>query len=169
MTDLCFLKVGPSPRAWIKLKRFTVSQCNGTQSSIGVCFSVQPRSVCDSSPCLNGGYCYEMDGGYTCECKYGYWGKHCEKGSITDKNTRRIPSRELVKCLYQNIPQTCALLLRLKHSFNAPGNMPLLVMLLEILQCRKAYDNLYLWLSYELFSWVMTWIVMYCNRFILCD
>ncbi|KAK1896798.1 Sushi nidogen and EGF-like domain containing protein 1 [Dissostichus eleginoides] len=32
--------------------------------------------VCDSSPCLNGGYCYERDGGYTCECKYGYWGKH---------------------------------------------------------------------------------------------
>nr|XP_043900380.1 sushi, nidogen and EGF-like domain-containing protein 1 isoform X1 [Solea senegalensis] len=40
---------------------------------------VQPRSVCDSSPCLNGGYCYERDGGYTCECKHGYWGKHCEK------------------------------------------------------------------------------------------
>lgn len=83
--NLCFLKVGPSPHAWVKLKRFTVSQCNGTQSSIGVCFSVQPRSVCDSSPCLNGGYCYERDGGYTCECKYGYLGKHCEKGSITDK------------------------------------------------------------------------------------
>ncbi|XP_026013617.1 sushi, nidogen and EGF-like domain-containing protein 1 isoform X2 [Astatotilapia calliptera] len=40
---------------------------------------VQPESVCDSSPCLNGGYCYELDGGYTCECKYGYWGKNCEK------------------------------------------------------------------------------------------
>lgn len=47
--------------------------------------------------------------------------------------------------------------------------MPLLVMLLEILQCWKAYDNLYLWLSYELFSWIMTWIAMYWNRFILCD
>ncbi|XP_038841787.1 sushi, nidogen and EGF-like domain-containing protein 1, partial [Salvelinus namaycush] len=39
----------------------------------------QPRSVCDSSPCLNGGHCYERDGGYTCECKDGYRGKHCEK------------------------------------------------------------------------------------------
>lgn len=157
-----FLKVGPSPHAWIKLKRFTVSQCKRTQSSISVCFSVQPRSVCDSSPCLNGGYCYERDGGYTCECKYGYWGKHCEKGSITDKNTWRIPSHERMKCLYQNIPQ-------LKSSFNAPGNMPLPVMLLEILQCRKAYNNLYLWLSYELFSWIMTCIAMDWNGFILCD
>lgn len=49
------------------------------------CFSVQPRSVCDSSPCLNGGYCFERDGGYTCECKYGYWGKHCEKGTKIPK------------------------------------------------------------------------------------
>nr|XP_057928912.1 sushi, nidogen and EGF-like domain-containing protein 1 isoform X3 [Doryrhamphus excisus] len=40
---------------------------------------VQPRSVCDSAPCLNGGYCYERDGGYTCECTHGHWGKHCEK------------------------------------------------------------------------------------------
>uniref|UniRef100_A0A3Q4H8C9 Sushi, nidogen and EGF-like domain-containing protein 1 n=1 Tax=Neolamprologus brichardi TaxID=32507 RepID=A0A3Q4H8C9_NEOBR len=42
-------------------------------------YPYQPESVCDSSPCLNGGYCYELDGGYTCECKYGYWGKNCEK------------------------------------------------------------------------------------------
>lgn len=82
MTNKLFLEAGPHEKK--KRKRFTVSQCSGTQSSIGVCFSVQPRSVCDSSPCLNGGYCYERDGGYTCDCKYGYWGKHCEKGSIID-------------------------------------------------------------------------------------
>ncbi|XP_057193176.1 sushi, nidogen and EGF-like domain-containing protein 1 isoform X11 [Triplophysa rosa] len=37
-----------------------------------------PQSACDSSPCQNGGYCYEKDGGYNCECKHGYRGKRCE-------------------------------------------------------------------------------------------
>ncbi len=79
--NLCWTE----PPCLTKVKEaYRLFQCSGTQSSIGVCFSVQPRSVCDSSPCLNGGYCYERDGGYTCECKYGYWGKHCEKGSITE-------------------------------------------------------------------------------------
>lgn len=65
-----------------------VYRCNGTQSSLSVCFSVQPRSVCDSSPCLNGGDCYEQDEGYTCECKHGYWGKHCEKGRIRGRKKK---------------------------------------------------------------------------------
>lgn len=54
-----------------------------------MCFSVQPQSVCDSSPCLNGGYCYERDGGYTCECRYGFWGNHCEKGTLVDEKTEQ--------------------------------------------------------------------------------
>lgn len=46
-----------------------------------MCFPVQPQSACDSSPCQNGGYCYEQDGGYTCECEHGYRGENCEKGN----------------------------------------------------------------------------------------
>lgn len=70
---------------------------------------------------------------------------------------------------YQIMPQTCGLLLKLQPSFNATGNMSLLVKLFEILQRWKAYDNLFFWLSSELFSQIMTWIAMYWNRFILCD
>ena len=35
---------------------------------------------CSSSPCNNGGFCEDHINGYTCDCKPGYEGVHCEIG-----------------------------------------------------------------------------------------
>ena len=36
--------------------------------------------ACDSSPCLNGGTCFENEGGeYICKCSSGWGGNNCEK------------------------------------------------------------------------------------------
>lgn len=35
---------------------------------------------CESSPCKNGGTCLNQQVGYSCKCKGGYSGAHCEEG-----------------------------------------------------------------------------------------
>lgn len=35
---------------------------------------------CESSPCKNGGTCLNQQAGYSCKCKDGYSGDHCEEG-----------------------------------------------------------------------------------------
>ena len=36
-------------------------------------------SLCDSSPCKNGGGCTEDDGGFQCDCLSGFTGAQCEQ------------------------------------------------------------------------------------------
>lgn len=33
---------------------------------------------CLSNPCLNGGACEDLSGGYTCNCPVGFSGDHCD-------------------------------------------------------------------------------------------
>ena len=35
---------------------------------------------CQLSPCKNGGTCLNQQAGYSCKCKDGYSGEHCEEG-----------------------------------------------------------------------------------------
>jgi len=35
---------------------------------------------CDSNPCLNGASCQDEVNGFTCSCKDGFLGAHCETG-----------------------------------------------------------------------------------------
>ena len=40
------------------------------------------RDGCASSPCQNGGTCFDGINMYTCICDDGYTGFHCETGNI---------------------------------------------------------------------------------------
>ncbi|XP_052083587.1 sushi, nidogen and EGF-like domain-containing protein 1 [Mytilus californianus] len=49
------------------------------------------RRVCDSSPCKNGGHCYDDDNSFVCVCHSGFEGIHCENGrTITHPPTATI-------------------------------------------------------------------------------
>ena len=37
---------------------------------------------CESSPCKNGAECVNQAKGYSCKCKDGYTGEHCEQGDV---------------------------------------------------------------------------------------
>ena len=42
-----------------------------------------PVDVCEpKNPCKNGGVCKPQDDSYFCQCKPGYQGKNCDKGTM---------------------------------------------------------------------------------------
>ena len=43
--------------------------------------SISDINECESSPCKNGGTCLNQQAGYSCKCKDGYSGDHCEEGN----------------------------------------------------------------------------------------
>jgi len=44
-------------------------------------------SGCSSSPCQNGGYCFETNSTYVCSCTAGYVGRYCESQSACSEGT----------------------------------------------------------------------------------
>ena len=44
-------------------------------------FLISDVDECQSSPCKNGGTCLNQQAGYSCKCKDGYSGEHCEEGN----------------------------------------------------------------------------------------
>lgn len=51
-------------------------------SDIFVTFSVM-RTKCKPNPCLNGGTCTDVNGGFECSCSFGYKGETCERKSYS--------------------------------------------------------------------------------------
>ena len=45
------------------------------------CFSVL-QTKCKPNPCLNGGTCTHVSGGFECSCSFGYKGETCERKQI---------------------------------------------------------------------------------------
>lgn len=149
--NLCFLKAGPS--AWIEFRRFTSAM---EHSQVSVCVfqysrdrSVTPFRVWTGATATSGMEATPVNanmdiGGSTVRKVAWHY----------TKNTSRTCSHAFIKHHYQNTLQICGLLLKLKPSFSASGNMPLLVMLFEIMQCWKAYDCTYeLWAVFLTDDW----------------
>lgn len=45
-----------------------------------LCFLDVDECLSSFPPCLHGGTCFNIDGGYTCQCPIGWRGKNCEIG-----------------------------------------------------------------------------------------
>ena len=43
------------------------------------------RTKCKPNPCLNGGSCTDVKGGFECSCPYGYKGETCDRKCSTIK------------------------------------------------------------------------------------
>ena len=61
--------------------------------------SVQELNICDSSPCLNGGTCFNTGASFGCICTRGYYGNRCELGKedIHSTTTQPVDSNKAVK------------------------------------------------------------------------
>ena len=47
-----------------------------------VIFHMTDEFDCDPNPCQNGGACFDLVNGYTCQCTVGHTGKTCRKGEV---------------------------------------------------------------------------------------
>ena len=64
------------------LRKKTIYNCfdlMGIQS-LSVRIFTSDVNECDSNPCRNGGTCVDAMSKYTCSCKTGFSGTHCEHG-----------------------------------------------------------------------------------------
>ena len=46
------------------------------------------RTKCKPNPCLNGGSCTDVKGGFECSCPYGYKGETCDRKCSTIRRTQ---------------------------------------------------------------------------------
>ena len=56
------------------------------KSSISSVFTLDVDE-CITRPCINGGTCQNQYGSYSCVCKRGYTGKHCETSKLNLDDT----------------------------------------------------------------------------------
>lgn len=54
------------------------SSCHPFKNNLRFCFPVL-RTKCKPNPCMNGGSCTDLNGGFECACSFGYKGETCDR------------------------------------------------------------------------------------------
>ena len=68
--------------------------CN---SDTEISFHILDINECLNNPCLNGGTCENVEGGYTCRCVAGWEGPECDTGKYTMQQFGLVTTRHIIR------------------------------------------------------------------------